>query len=126
MSNFYDTPCLAVEIALSVTNTPASVGTALSYGYNFDFSWVYDGSVISGWQVVPEVYYFQALHGHTPNFAGTFMQGAKTANLIVIFIQNPAKWQFAINYAMFWGGDTIFDQPQRGRNFAGATATYNF
>jgi len=107
-------------------NTPAGVGTALSYGYNLDFSWVYDGSVIPGWQVVPEVYYFQALKGRTPNATATFMQGAKTANLIVSFIQNPAKWQFAVNYAMFWGGDTIYDQPLRGRNFAGATATYNF
>ncbi|WP_171940288.1 DUF1302 domain-containing protein [Herbaspirillum rubrisubalbicans] len=119
----YDTTANALATG---AGTPPSVGTALSYGYNLDFSWVYDGSLIPGWQVVPEVFYFQALHGRTPNFAGTFMQGAKSANFIVSFIQNPAKWQFSLNYAMFWGGDTIFDQPLRGRNFVGATATYNF
>lgn len=119
----YDTTANAIATG---AGSPPSVGTALSYGYNLDFSWVYDGSLIPGWQVVPEIFYFQALHGRTPNFAGTFMQGAKSANFIVSFIQNPAKWQFSLNYAMFWGGDTIFDQPLRGRNFVGATATYNF
>src|SRR5450830_29528 len=119
----YDT---TVSTQATGSSTPAAVGSPLSYGYNFDFSWVYDGTVISGWQVVPEIYYFQAVKGHTPNATATFMQGAKTANFIISFIQNPAKWQFAINYAAFWGGDTILDQPLRGRNFVGATATYNF
>jgi hypothetical protein len=36
---------------------------------------VYDGKLIKGWQVVPEVAYFRALSGRTPNTAATFMQG---------------------------------------------------
>lgn len=106
--------------------TPRPEGTKTSYGYNFDFSWVYDGTLIPGWQVVPEVYYFQALKGRTPNGAGTFMEGAKSANFTISFIQNPATWQVAINYAKFWGGSSVFDQPYRDRNFVGLTASRNF
>ncbi len=105
---------------------PAGVGSAGSYGYNFDFSWVYDGKLLPGWQVVPEIYFFHAVKGRTPNAMGTFMQGAKSANLIVNFIQNPANWQFSVNYARFWGGATILEQPLRGRGFVGATVSRNF
>jgi len=106
--------------------TPTPVGTKVSWGYNFDFSWVYDGTVIPGWQLVPEVYYFQAVHGRTPNASGMFMQGAKSANFILSLLQNPTKWQASINYAVFFGGSTVFDQPYRDRNFVGLTLARNF
>ncbi|WP_413671703.1 DUF1302 domain-containing protein [Massilia cellulosiltytica] len=116
----------AAEVAATGAGAPAAVGTATSYGYNLDFSWVYDGKLVPGWQVVPEIYFFQAVKGRTPNAMGTFMQGAKSANLIVNFIQNPAKWQVSVNYARFWGGGSIFDQPLRDRGFFGATVSRNF
>ena len=108
------------------TAAPEAVGTKTSWGYNFDFSWVYDGTLIPGWQVVPEIYYFQAVSGRTPNSIGLFMQGAKSANVIVSFIQNPATWQASINYAAFWGGQRVFDQPYHDRNFIGLTLSRNF
>jgi hypothetical protein len=103
-----------------------SQGTNTSWGYNLDFNWTYDGTLIPGWQVTPEVYYFQAVRGRTPNSAALFMQGAKSANFTVTFTQNPAKWLFGVNYAMFWGGDQALDQPLRGRNFVGAYVARNF
>ncbi len=106
--------------------TPVPVGTKASSGFNFDFSWVYDGKLIPGWQVTPEVYYFQALSGRTPNTSALFMSGAKSANFIVTFTQNPAKWVFAINYALFRGGSSVFDQPYRDRDFVGAVLSRNF
>lgn len=105
---------------------PIPTGNATSWGFNFDFSWVYDGSLIPGWQVVPEIYYFQAANGRTPNAAATFMQGAKSVNLILTFIKNPAEWQAGINYARFWGGSSPFDQPLRDRGFFGAYIARNF
>ncbi|WP_444814965.1 DUF1302 domain-containing protein [Variovorax brevis] len=115
------------ELAANMgTNQQVPVGSKYSSGFNFDFSWVYDGTLIPGWQVVPEVYYFQALKGRTPNIAGTLMQGAKSANFTVSFIQNPAKWQFAVNYAKFWGGDSVYDQPYRDRDYIGVTLSRNF
>lgn len=105
---------------------PRAVGTRTSAGINFDFSWVYDGTLIPGWQVVPELYYFQAVSGRTPNLSGLFMKGAKSANFIVSFIQNPAHWQFTVNYAKFMGGSSPLDQPLRDRDFFGAVLSRNF
>ncbi|MEO8808481.1 MAG: DUF1302 domain-containing protein [Burkholderiaceae bacterium] len=106
--------------------TPVATGTKTSAGFNFDFSWVYDGTLVKGWQVVPEIYYFQALYGRTPNVAGNFMKGAKSANFTVSFIQNPANWQAAVNYAIFRGGNSVFDQPYRDRDFFGINVSRNF
>lgn len=106
--------------------TPVAVGTKTSYGVNLDFSWVYDGTLIPGWQVVPEIYYFQALKGRTPNSASTFMQGAKSVNFTVTLIQNPANWQVALNVTRFWGGSTVFDQLYRDRNLVGLNVSRNF
>jgi len=110
----------------SATGTPTPVGTKTSWGYNFDFSWVYDGTLLPGWQVVPEVYYFQAVSGRTPNTVGLFMEGAKSANFVISLLQNPTNWQFAVNYTAFWGGSTVYDQPYRDRNFVGLTLSRNF
>jgi hypothetical protein len=106
--------------------TPVPNGTKTSSGFNFDFSWVYDGSLIPGWQVTPEIYYFQALSGRTPNTSALFMKGAKSANFVVTFTKNPAQWVFAMNYAMFRGGSSVFDQPYRDRDFVGAVLSRNF
>jgi hypothetical protein len=106
--------------------TPQAVGTRNSWGYNFDFSWTYDGTLIPGWQVTPEIYYFQAVKGRTPNGVALFMEGAKSVNLILNFVRNPATWQASINYAAFFGGKRVFDQPLRDRDFVGLTLSRNF
>ncbi len=105
---------------------PVSVGDKTSWGYNFDFSWTYDGKLIPGWQVTPEIYYFQAVKGRTPNAMALFMEGAKSANFIVTFTKNPATWAVGVNYAKFWGGSSVLDQPLQGRDFFGAFVTRNF
>jgi hypothetical protein len=106
--------------------TPESVGTKTSWGFNFDFSWTYDGTLIPGWQVTPEIYYFQAVKGRTPNGVALFMEGTKSVNFIVNFVQNPAHWQASINYARFFGGSRVFDQPLGDRDFVGVTLSRNF
>lgn len=108
------------------SGTPQPVGSKTSWGFNFDFSWTYDGTLIPGWQVTPEVYYFQAVKGRTPNGVALFMEGAKSVNVIVSFVQNPASWQASINYARFFGGSRVFDQPLRDRGFVGLTLSRNF
>jgi hypothetical protein len=82
-------------------NSAEAVGDKLSWGYNLDFSWTYDGNLIPGWQVTPEIYYFQAVSGRTPNASALFMEGAKSSNFIISFTQNPAKWKAGVNYAKF-------------------------
>jgi hypothetical protein len=55
-----------------------------------------------------------------------FMEGAKSANFIVTFTRNPATWVVGVNYAKFWGGSNVLDQPLRDRDFFGAYVTRNF
>lgn len=105
--------------------TAEPVGDKLSAGYNFDFSWVYDGNLIPGWQVIPEIYFFNAVSGRSPNSSALFMEGAKSANFMVNFVQNPANWQIGINYAKFWAGKRVFDQPYADRDFFGITVSRN-
>lgn len=109
----------------SPLGTPRSAGTRNSSGLNFDFSWVYDGTLVPGWQVVPEVFYFRALNGRTPNGAATFMKGAQSVNFIVSLIQNPANWQVSLNYARFMCGKAVYDQPYRDRSLVGLTISRN-
>jgi hypothetical protein len=106
--------------------TPEAVGSKTSWGFNFDFSWTYDGSLVPGWQVTPGLYYFQAVKGRTPNGVAIFMEGAKSVNLYLNLVQNPATWQATINYAAFFGGKRVFDQPLRDRDFIGFTLSRNF
>ncbi|MBT9519199.1 MAG: DUF1302 domain-containing protein [Methyloversatilis sp.] len=105
---------------------PQAVGDKTSWAYNFDFSWVYDGTLIEGWQVIPEIYYYEAVSGRTPNISAQFMDGARSANFIVTFVKNPASWQAGVNYAKFWKGKAVFDQPYADRDFLGAYVSRNF
>lgn len=107
------------------TASPTVGGSKTSAGVSLDFSVTYDGTLIEGWQVVPEIYYFRALTGRTPNMMGTFMKGASTMNMSVAFIKNPASWQFTVNYARYMGR-APFDQPLKDRDFFGAVASYSF
>jgi hypothetical protein len=108
------------------TAAPIPTGTKTSSGIALDFSVAYDGTIIPGWMVTPEIFYSRALSGRTPNMMATFMKGAQSASLIVTFAQNPLKWQFGVNYGKFWGGSSVYDQPFRDRDFFGAYASYNF
>jgi hypothetical protein len=106
--------------------TPQAAGTRTSWGYAFDFSVVYDGTLLPGWQVTPGIYFQHAVNGRTPNAVALFMKGAKSANLYLNFTQNPATWQFGLNVAKFWGGETAVDQPLKDRDFVGAYVSRNF
>ncbi|GCL61664.1 DUF1302 domain-containing protein [Pseudaquabacterium pictum] len=106
-------------------NTVA-VGTKTSSGLNADLSLTYDGSLLPGWQVTPGIFISRALSGRTPNIQGTWMKGATTANLYLNFTKNPSTWQFGLNYSMFRGGSSVFDQVLRDRDFVGGYATFNF
>lgn len=109
----------------STSGTAEAVGDKVSAGYNIDFSWVYDGNLIPGWQVIPEVYFFHAVTGRSPNSSALFMEGAKSANFMVNFVQNPASWQIGVNYARFWGGSRVYDQPYADRDFFGISISRN-
>ncbi len=107
-------------------NSVRGTGTKDSYGYMFDFSLVYDSSLISGWQVIPGIFMMGALKGETPNLVAFWQEGAKSANFYVNFVQNPAKWQAGVNYTTFWGGKSEYHQVLKDRDFVGGYVSYNF
>lgn len=102
------------------------LGDATSLGLMFDFSLVYDSTVIPGWQVVPGVFVQHALRGSTPNFLANWLEGGTAVNFYVNFVQNPAHWQGGINYTRFSGGKTPTHQPLGDRDFIGAYLSRNF
>jgi hypothetical protein len=87
---------------------------------------VYDGSLIPGWQVIPGMFVQHAVKGSTPNFLGNWLEGAKTVNFYVNFVQNPASWQGGVNVARFFGGKTPTHQPLGDRDFIGFYLSRNF
>jgi len=101
-------------------------GDATSMGYMFDFSLVYDGSLIPGWQVIPGLFVQHAVKGSTPNFIGNWLEGGKAVNAYVNFVQNPAHWQAGINLTKFFGGKTATHQPLGDRDFVGFYVSRNF
>lgn len=101
-------------------------GDATSLGYMFDFSLVYDGTVIPGWQVIPGLFFSHAVKGSTPNFLGNWLEGAKAVNFYVNLVQNPANWQGGVNLAKFFGGKTPTHQPLADRDFLGVYLSRNF
>lgn len=108
------------------TATPVSRGTATSSALAVDFSLTYDGSLIPGWQVIPEVYYSIGLSGRTPNITGMFMDDVKTMNLSLGFNSIPPGWQITANYARFMGGKSTLDNLLRDRDYLGFVVSRTF
>lgn len=115
---------LAVSGAL---NSPGdSKGTKYSGGLDVDFNWIYDGSLIGGWQVNPGIYLRRGMFGYTPNISEQFMKGVTSMNMYVNFIQNPADWQIGMNYTKFLGPSDPLTNPLRDRDFVGINVSRNF
>ena len=110
---------------LTAKGTPKAVGTAFSSGLAVDFNWTYDGNLIPGWQVTPDLTYYVGLSGETPTFSANYMAGAQALNVAVYFNQNPTVWQAGVNFTAYFGGAQAFYQPYRDRDFVGLFVTRN-
>jgi hypothetical protein len=112
-----------VGVGPQAYNTIAAVGSKDSFGFTVDFNWNYDNRIIKGWQVVPGITFFDAVSGFTPTLTANYLEGAKSLNFYVNFIQNvPTDWQAGINYLTFWGNNQLLAD----RDFIGAYLTRNF
>ncbi len=114
-------------IQTGALNSPGDAkGTKYSGGIDVDFNWVYDGSLISGWQVIPGMYVRRGMFGYTPNINQQFMAGVTSVNMYVNFVQNPANWQVGLNYTSFFGPSDALTNPLRDRDFIGLNVSRNF
>ena len=114
-----------MEGDLSDPTLATSQGTKLSGAIGVDLSVNYDGSLIPGWLITPEIYYQHALNGRTPNVTAQFMQGTSALSLIVSFMRSSGGWNASVNYSKFMGGST-YDNVVRDRDFVGLSANYTF
>ena len=109
---------------LDAAGLPKGVGSANQSTLIADFNWTYDSTVISGWQLTPGLTYFRGLTGDTPTFAANSMAGVQSANVYLLFNQNPAKWQAGLNYTTYFGGGARNFYGDRA--FYGGFVSYNF
>lgn len=98
---------------------PASYGDKTSSGISADFSLTYDGTLISGWQVTPGIFYSRSLKGRTPTLTAPYMKDSSTMNLYLNLLRNPGTWQVSVNYAKYMGGETPYDQVYEDRDYVG-------
>lgn len=102
-------------------------GDSFSYGAVVYADLTYDGSLIPGWQVIPNIALSAAIKGDTPNMNFTWLEGMKSVALGVNFLQNPTTWQVSTVYAHYFGGNPTWVRgPYKDRDWFGATLTYNF
>ena len=87
---------------LDPARAPKSRGDKTSSGINLDFSLTYDGTLLPGWQVTPGVFYARSLGGRTPNLSATFTEDARSMNLYLNFVRNPASWQISSTTRSSW------------------------
>ncbi len=109
---------------LDAAGLPKGVGSANQSTLIADFNWTYDSTVITGWQLTPGLTYFRGLTGDTPTFAANSMAGVQSANVYLLFNQNPAKWQAGLNYTTYFGGGARNFYGDRA--FYGGFVSYNF
>lgn len=85
-------------------------GDKIFLGINLDFSLIYDGILLLGWQVMLGVFYVWLLGGWILNFSVIFIEDVSSMNLYLNFVWNLVSWQIFFNYVKFMGGEMFYDQ----------------
>jgi Protein of unknown function (DUF1302) len=102
-------------------------GTANSFGFVQYLDMTFDGTVIPGWQVIPNVTWSVGVAGDTPNSNYTWFQGVISTTYAVTLTQNLQKWSGALLYVTYRGGDpSILRNFYADRDWWGAQVTYTF
>jgi len=102
-------------------------GTSKSFGIVQYLDMTWDGTLIPGWQVIPNVTWSWAIAGDTPNENYTWMQGVIDTTYALTLTQNLQKWSAALLYVTYRGGDpAILRQFYKDRDWWGLSVTYTF
>ena len=102
-------------------------GTADSVGIVQYLDMTFDGTVIPGFQVIPNVTWSYAIAGDTPNENYTWMQGALFTTYALTLTQNLQHWSGSLLYVTYRGGDpSILRNFYADRDWWGASVTYTF
>jgi hypothetical protein len=113
--------------ASGVDKNARHFGTGNSFGIVQYLDMTWDGTLIPGWQVIPNVTWLVGVAGDTPNENYTWFQGVISTTYALTLTQNLQKWSGALLYVTYRGGDpSILRNFYADRDWWGVSATYTF
>jgi hypothetical protein len=113
--------------ASGVDKNARHFGTGDSVGIVQYLDMTFDGTLIPGWQVIPNVTWAWAIAGDTPNENYTWMQGVLSTTYALTLTQNLQHWSGSLLYVTYRGGDpSILRNFYADRDWWGASVTYTF
>ena len=102
-------------------------GTADSFGIVQYVDMTFDGTIVPGFQIIPNITWSVAIAGDTPNENYTWMQGVLSTTYALTVIQNKQHWSGSLLYVTYRGGDpSILRNFYADRDWWGASVTYTF
>ncbi len=102
-------------------------GTSKSFGIVQYVDMTWDGTVIPGWQVIPNITWSLGVAGDTPNENYTWFQGALSTTYALTLTQNLQVWSAALLYVTYRGGTPdILRNFYADRDWWGASVTLTF
>jgi hypothetical protein len=113
--------------ASGVNKNARHFGTADSFGIVQYLDMTYDGTLVPGFQIIPNITWSYAIAGDTPNENYTWLQSVLSTTYAVTVNQNKGHWQAALLYVTYRGGDpSILRNFYADRDWWGASLTYTF
>src|SRR6267378_2309488 len=102
-------------------------GTSDSFGIVQYVDMTFDGTIVPGFQIIPNITWSLAIAGDTPNENYTWMQGVLSTTYALTVIQNKQHWSGSLLYVTYRGGDpSILRNFYADRDWWGASVTYTF
>jgi hypothetical protein len=102
-------------------------GTADSIGIVQYLDMTFDGTVIPGWQLIPNITWSIGIAGDTPNENYTWFQGVLATTYALTFTQNLQHWSGSLLYVTYRGGSPMIERNfYADRDWWGASLTYTF
>jgi Protein of unknown function (DUF1302) len=102
-------------------------GTADSFGVVQYLDMTYDGTIVPGFQIIPNITWAWAIAGDTPNENYTWMQGALATTYALTVTQNKGNWSGSFLYVTYRGGDpSILRNFYADRDWLGLQVTFTY
>jgi hypothetical protein len=126
---------LLSDLSFDITSPAASgidknakhFGTATSMGVVQYFDLTYDGTLIPGWQVIPNVTFSFGINGDTPNANYTWFKHVFDTTYALTLTQNLQHWAASLLVVTYRGGaPNILRNFYADRDWWGASVTYTF
>ena len=118
---------ISKKASSGVDKTAQHFGSADSFGIVQYFDLTYDGTIIPGFQVIPNVTFALGLSGDTPNENYTWFKNVFATTYALTLTQNKQHWSGSLLYVTYRGGSpTLLRNFYADRDWWGGSLTYTF